>query len=374
MNATPTPRPRASALLVAATATLSLMLTACGRPGGDSARQAEAPPPVTILNVSYDPTRELFREFNEAFARHWLEQTGQVVHVEQSHGGSGSQARAVIDGLQADVVTLALAADVDAIARESHLIPQDWQGRLPHQNAPYASTLAFLVRAGNPKNIRTWDDLARPDVQVVTPNPKTSGVARWNYLALWGWALRKELGPDFVAKLKDPAQAAAVEAAQRSAQEFVRKVFGNVPVLDQGARAATNTFIQRGIGDVLINWENEILLGSSELDPEHTDLVVPPVSMLAEPVVALVDSTADRRGTRAVAQAYLEYLYSEEGQDIAGRHFYRPLASAAAQERYRSQFPDIELFTIADVFGGWTQANAVHFADGGTFDQIYRPR
>lgn len=353
---------------------LSLLLAACGGQGEPSRSGSDAPPPVTILNVSYDPTRELFREFNEAFARHWLEGTGQVVRVEQSHGGSGSQARSVIDGLEADVVTLALAADVDAIARESGLIAADWQGRLPHGNAPYASTLAFLVRAGNPKNIRSWQDLARPDVQVVTPNPKTSGVARWNYLAMWGWALRRELGPDFVAKLADPAQAAAVQAAQRSAADFVAAVFRNVPVLDQGARAATNTFIQRGIGDVLINWENEILLGSEALDPEHTDLVVPEVSMLAEPVVALVDVTVDRRGTRTVAQAYLEYLYSEEGQDIAGRHFYRPLASETAQAKYRDRFPGIELFTIAEVFGGWGPANGLHFADGGTFDQIYRPR
>ncbi len=374
MHPTPSPHPRAPALLLTAVLAIAPLLGACEGSRADGTRTADAPPPVSILNVSYDPTRELFREFNQAFARHWLETTGQVVTVEQSHGGSGSQARAVIDGLEAHVVTLALAADIDAIARESGLIPGDWQGRLPHGNAPYASTLAFLVRAGNPKNIRSWDDLARPDVQVITPNPKTSGVARWNYLAMWGWALRRELGPDFVAKLSDPAQAAPVEAAQRAAQEYVTAVFRNVPVLDQGARAATNTFIQRGIGDVLINWENEILLGSEELDPEHTDLVVPPVSMLAEPVVALVDATADRRGTRQVAQAYLEYLYSEEGQDLAGRHFYRPLASEAAQAKYRDRFPDIALFTIAEVFGGWSQANTVHFADGGTFDRIYNPR
>ncbi len=351
-----------------------VLLAACGRPEGRAGGEAGAAAPVTLLNVSYDPTRELYKEFNAAFARHWLEQTGQVVRVEQSHGGSGSQARAVIDGLEADVVTLALAADVDAIARESGLIPADWLGRLPHGNAPYASTLAFLVRAGNPKNIHSWEDLARPDVQVITPNPKTSGVARWNYLAMWAAALERELGPDFVAQLKDPSRAAAVEAAERAAMDFVTAVFRNVPVLDQGARAATNTFIQRGIGDVLINWENEILLGSEDLDPEHTDVVIPPVSMLAEPVVSLVDGTVDRRGTRAVAQAYLEYLYSEEGQNIVARHFYRPLASEAVMARYHDRFPDVRLFTIAEVFSGWGPANAIHCADGGTFDRIYQPR
>lgn len=329
---------------------------------------------VRLLNVSYDPTRELYTEFNVAFARHWQETKGQRVTVQQSHGGSGSQARAVIDGLDADVVTLALAYDVDAIAENARLLPRDWQARLPHNSAPYASTLAFLVRKGNPKNIRDWSDLVRPNVEVITPNPKTSGVARWNYLAMWGYALRRELGPDFVARLKDPASAGDVAKAQEAAREFVTGVYRNVPVLDSGARGSTNTFIQRGIGDVLINWENEILLGGRELDEAGLEIVVPPASILAEPVVALVDANVDRKGTREVAQAYLEYLYSEEGQDIAGKHYYRPVASEAAREKYRHQFPSIELFTIADVFNGWGDANRTHFADGGTFDRIYQPR
>jgi len=329
---------------------------------------------VTILNVSYDPTRELYREFNDAFAKHWKETKGQTVTIQQSHGGSGSQSRAVIDGLEADVVTLALAFDIDAIAEHAGLLPQDWQGRLPHNNAPYASTLAFLVRKGNPKNIRTWEDLARPDVQVITPNPKTSGVARWNYLAMWGYALRRELGDDWIAKLNDPAYASKMASAQQAAQAYVAAVYRNVPVLDRAARGATNTFIQRRIGDVLINWENEALLGSAELDAAGVELVVPPVSILAEPVVAVVDRNVDRHGTRKVAQAYLEYLYTEVGQDIAGRNYYRPVASEAAQQKYRDLFPKLELFTINEVFGGWGPANQTHFRDGGTFDQIYRPR
>jgi sulfate/thiosulfate transport system substrate-binding protein len=329
---------------------------------------------VTLLNVSYDPTRELYREFNAAFSEHWLQTTGGRVTIQQSHGGSGSQSRSVIDGLQADVVTLALAYDIDAIAAHAGLLPADWQARLPRNSAPYVSTLAFLVRQGNPKNIQGWDDLARPDVQVITPNPKTSGVARWNYLALWGHALRRELGPDFAAKLHDPQEAAAVASAQERAREFVTAVYRNVPVLDRAARGATNTFIQRRIGDVLINWENEILLGSRELDREGLQIVTPPVSILAEPVVAVVDRNVDRRGTRAVAEAYLAFLYSEVGQDLVARHFYRPAVCPRAQERYRDQFPELELFTIDAVFGGWAEAHRAHFADGGTFDAIYRPR
>ena len=280
----------------------------------------------------------------------------------------------MIDGLDADVVTLALAFDVDAIAAHTDLIASDWQGRLPHNSAPYTSTLVFLVRKGNPKNIHGWEDLTRNGIQVITPNPKTSGVARWNYLAIWGYALRRELGDGWVAKLGDPTQTQQVAAAQRAAKEYVTAVFRNVPVLDRAARGATNTFIQRRIGDVLINWENEALLGAAELDAAGVELVVPPVSILAEPVVAVVDGNADRKGTREVAQAYLEYLYSEVGQDLAGKYYYRPTASAAAQEKYRHQFPQLKLFTIDDVFGGWVAANAQHFADGGTFDQIYRPR
>ncbi len=337
-------------------------------PGGASSKSRA----VSILNVSYDPTRELYREFNDAFARHWKESTGGTVTIRMSHGGSGSQARAVIDGLEADVVTLALAADIDAIAQNSDLIPASWQGTLPKNNAPYTSTLAFLVRKGNPKNIRDWSDLARPDVEVITPNPKTSGVARWNYLALWGSELERQLGEDFATKLKDPALGEEVAAAQRAAQEYVERVFGNVPVLDTGARGATNTFVQRRIGDVLINWENEILLGSRELDEAGLEMVIPSVSILAEPTVAIVDKTVDRRGTREVARAYLEFLYSEAGQDLAGRFYYRP-TSEAALAKYRDQFPALRLFSIDEVFGGWHEANSRHFSDGGTFDQIYSP-
>ncbi len=367
--------PRQSKLdlrLGTALAALALFaLAGCG--GGASGPSGSEGGPVTLLNVSYDPTRELYREFNEEFARHWLEQTGQAVTVQQSHGGSGSQSRSVIDGLEADVVTLALAFDVDAIVQQAGLISPDWQDRLPNNSAPYASTLAFLVRQGNPKNIRTWADLARPGVEVVTPNPKTSGVARWNYLAMWGVALQSELAEGWIAKLGDPAHAAEVAAANEKARQFVTAVYRNVPVLDRAAREATNTFIQRRIGDVLINWENEILLGGRELDTAGLEIVVPPVSILAEPVVAVVDRNVDRKGTREVAQAYLEYLYSEAGQDIAGRNYYRPTASEAAQAKYRDQFPALELFTIGEVFGGWGPAHAAHFADGGTFDQIYRP-
>jgi len=354
------------------TAALGLALILQGCSGSESGAEAsgERRAPVTILNVSYDPTREFYRDFNAAFAAVWRERTGQSVTVRMSHGGSGSQARSVIDGLEGDVVTLALAADIDAIAANSDLLPTDWQGRLPNNNAPYTSTLAFLVRKGNPKNIQTWEDLARADVEVITPNPKTSGVARWNYLAMWGSVLRAELGPGFEAKLDDPAHSDAVAAANAKAREFVSAVYRGVPVLDTGARGSTNTFIQRGIGDVLINWENEILLGSRELDAAGVELVVPPVSILAEPTVALVDRTVDRRGTREVAEAYLEFLYSDVGQELAGRYYFRP-SSRDALEQFRDQFPDVEMFTIDDVFGGWAGANAIHFSDGGTFDQIY---
>ena len=327
---------------------------------------------VEILNVSYDPTRELYREFNEAFARHWREQTGQLVRINQSHGGSGSQARAVIDGLEADVVTLALAADIDAIAEHAKSLPANWQERLPNNSAPYTSTLALLVRKGNPKNITSWEDLIRDDVQVITPNPKTSGVARWNYLAIWGYVLQRELGEDYVEKLKNPEDPAVI-AAQAAAREFVRRVYANVPVLDRAARGATNTFVQRRIGDVLINWENEILLSKNELDAEGVEIVIPEVSILAEPTVAVVDRNVDRRGTRAVSQAYLEYLYTPVGQEIAARNFYRPTDPEVAA-RFAHLFPDITLFTIGDVFGGWAEANRVHFRDGGEFDRIYQPR
>ena len=313
---------------------------------------AQAGNAISILNVSYDPTRELYQEFNAAFAKHWLAKTGQAVTIKQSHGGSSKQARAVIDGLEADVVTLALAYDIDAISDKAKLLPADWQSRLPHESAPYSSTIVFLVRKGNPKGIKDWDDLVKPGISVITPNPKTSGVARWNYLAAWGYALKQSGGDE--AKAKD----------------FVSRLFKNVPVLDSGARGATTTFVERGIGDVLINWENEVLLSTKGAGKDKFDLVVPPLSILAEPTVSLVDKIVDKRGTRQVAQAYLEYLYSEEGQDIAGKNFYRPqLQSVAA--KYAATFPAVDLFTLKELFGDWQKAHKTHFADDGTFDQIY---
>ena len=303
-----------------------------------------------ILNVSYDPTREFYNEFNQAFAKHWKEKTGQDVSVNQSHGGSSKQARAVIDGLDADVVTLALAADVDAIAKTG-LLPENWQSRLPANSAPYQSTLAFLVRKGNPKNIKDWNDLVRPDVQVITPNPKTSGVARWNFLAAWGWALDHFQGDE--AKVLD----------------FIKKLYANVPVLDTGARGSSTTFTEREIGDVLINWENELLLAVKEQGDEY-EIVTPSLSILAEPTVALVDANVDKKKTREVAQAYLEYLYSDEGQEIAGKHFYRP-SNPAILAKFQSQYPNLKLFTIGEVFGGWDPATKKFFEDGAIFDQIY---
>jgi sulfate transport system substrate-binding protein len=307
------------------------------------------------LNVSYDPTRELYQDFNAAFARHWKEKESQDVTVRQSHAGSGAQARAVIDGLEADVVTLALGYDVDAVAQQAKLLPEDWQKRLASNSAPYTSTIVFLVRQGNPKSIRDWDDLAKPGVAVITPNAKTSGGARWNYLAAWGSALRKNGGD---------------EAKTR---EFVTQIFRNTPVLDSAARASTTTFVERGIGDVLIAWENEAILAIKDIGPDKFEIVVPSLSILAEPTVAIVDKVVDKRGTRAVAQAYLEYLYSEEGQRIAAKHYYRPRLESVAAE-FQHQFPGVELFTIDAVFGSWAQAQRAHFSDGGTFDQIYQPR
>jgi len=312
--------------------------------GNGEAKAAE------LLNVSYDPTRELYEEFNAAFSRYWKEKTGQAIVIKQSHGGSGKQARAVIDGLEADVVTLALAYDVDAL-QETGLIAEGWQDRLPDRSAPYTSVILFLVRKGNPKGIQDWDDLTRPDVSVVTPNPKTSGGARWNYLAAWGYALKKY-------------------GSEEAAKDFVKRLYQNVAVLDSGARGATMTFLERGIGDVLIAWENEALMAIRELQRDDVEIVVPSVTILAEPPVAVVDAVVDRRGTRAVAEAYLEYLYSEEGQEIAARNFYRPRNSEVAA-RYASQFPDVEVFTVDEVFGGWQKAHEAHFADGGSFDQIY---
>jgi sulfate/thiosulfate transport system substrate-binding protein len=309
---------------------------------------------VTLLNVSYDPTRELYQDYNKAFAKYWKAKTGDTVSVKTSHGGSGKQARSVIDGLDADVVTLALAYDIDEIGQRAKLLPPDWQKRLKHNSAPYTSTIVFLVRKGNPKGIKDWDDLAKPGVSVVTPNPKTSGGARWNYLAAWGYA-QKKFGGD------------------AKAQEFVANIYRNVPVLDSGARGSTTTFVERGIGDVLVAWENEALLALKELGPDKFDVVAPSVSILAEPPVALVDKVADKKGTRAVAQAYLEYLYSPEGQEIAGQNYYRPIDPAAAA-KFARQFPKVTLFTIDESFGGWAKAQKTHFADGGVFDQIYLKR
>ena len=308
---------------------------------------------ITLLNVSYDPTRELYQDVNTAFAKEWKGKTGDNVKIKQSHGGSGKQARAVIDGLEADVVTLALAYDIDALA-EHKLLAADWQKRLAHNSAPYTSTIVFLVRKGNPKGIKDWNDLIKPGVSVITPNPKTSGGARWNHLAAWGYALRQPGGNEAKAK------------------EFLGKLYKNVPVLDSGARGATTTFVERGIGDVLIAWENEAYLAVKELGPTKFDIITPSISILAEPPVAVVDKVVDKRGTRKVAEAYLQYLYTDEAQDIIAKNYYRP-ATAKASQKYASQFAKVNLFTIEQV-GGWTAAQKAHFADGGIFDQIYQPK
>ncbi len=314
----------------------------------------QAPKPVTLLNVSYDPTRELYEDFNAKFAAYWKGKTGQDVTIRQSHGGSGKQARSVIDGLEADVVTLALAYDIDQIAEKARSLPANWQTRLPNNSAPYTSTIVFLVRKGNPKGIKDWGDLVKPGVSVITPNPKTSGGARWNYLAAWAWALRQPGGNDATAKA------------------FVSKLYKNVPVLDAGARGSTTTFVERGIGDVLLAWENEALLAIKELGPGKFEIVAPQYSVLAEPSVTLVDKVAGKHGTKEVAQAYLEYLYSEAGQEVAAQNFYRPrLASVAT--KYQAQFPKVTLFTVDEEFAGWKKAQADHFADGASFDQIYQP-
>ena len=309
---------------------------------------------VTLLNVSYDPTRELYQDFNKAFATYWETKAKEKVVVKQSHGGSGKQARSVVDGLEADVVTLALAYDIDEISEKAKLLPADWQKRLPHNSTPYTSTYIFVVRKGNPRGIRNWDDLVKPGVSVITANPKTSGGARWGYLAAYGYALHQPGGNDAKAK------------------EFIAKVYANVPVLDSGARGATVTFAERGIGDVLLAWENEAYLALKEFGSDKFDIVYPTQSILAEPPVSLVDKVVDKRGTRKVAQAYLEYLYSPEGQEIAARNFYRPTDPKVAA-KFERQFPKVNLFTIDDTFGGWQKAQKTHFADGGVFDQIYKP-
>lgn len=307
---------------------------------------------IELLNVSYDPTRELYEAYNKEFAAHWKEETGQTVTIKQSHGGSGSQARSVIDGLEADVVTLALAYDIDAIVEEG-LVSEDWQQDFEQNSTPYTSTMVFLVRKGNPKGIKDWDDLIKKDVSVITPNPKTSGGARWNYLAAYGYALKQNNNDE------------------EKAKQFVKKLFANVEVLDSGARGSTTTFVEKGIGDVLIAWENEALLSLKELGEDEFEIVAPSISILAEPPVAIVDEVVDRKGTREVAEAYLEYLYSEKGQEIAAQNYYRPRNEKVA-EKYASQFPKVELFTIDEVFGGWDKAQEIHFSDGGVFDSIYQ--
>ncbi len=329
-------KPVAAALLLASTLLASPLVSAAQ---------------TTLLNVSYDPTRELYDDYNKAFTEHWKQKSGKNVSIRQSHGGSGKQARTVIDGLPADVVTLALGYDIDALATQGKLLPSNWQSRLPHNSSPYTSTIVFLVRTGNPKKIRDWHDLVRPGISVITPNPKTSGGARWNYLAAWAWALKQPGG--------SPA----------TAEQYVGKLFKNVPVLDTGARGALTTFAQRGIGDVLISWESEALLATRQLGKGKFEIVVPSLSILAEPPVAVVDKVAIRRGTADVARAYLEYLYSKTGQEIVAKHYYRPRDPEVAAS-YASVFPKINLVTIAD-FGGWQKAQATHFADGGVFDKVY---
>jgi sulfate transport system substrate-binding protein len=326
------------------------LAVAAGLVGGAHVALAQ----TTLLNVSYDPTRELYQEFNAAFIKHWKEKTGEDVAIQQSHGGSGKQARAVIDGLDADVVTLALAGDVDQLAKKGNLIPAEWQKRLPDNSSPYTSTIVFLVRKGNPKGIKDWADLAKDGVEVVTPNPKTSGGARWNYLAAWGYALKQPGGSDAAAK------------------ELVSKIYKNTKVLDTGARGSLTTFTERGIGDVLISWENEAHLATKELGSDKFEIVSPSISILAEPPVAVVDKNVDKKGTRKVAEAYLNYLYTPEGQEIAGKNFYRP-RDAKVAEKYKAQFSPVKLFTIDEVFGGWAKAQKTHFDDGGIFDQIYVP-
>lgn len=308
---------------------------------------------LTLLNVSYDPTRELYQDVNKAFAEHWKKTTGEDVTINQSHGGSGKQARAVIDGLDADVVTLALAYDIDAIADKGNLLPKDWQKRLPNNSTPYTSTIVFLVRKGNPKGIKDWNDLVKPGISVITPNPKTSGGARWNYLAAWAYALKQDGGTEATAK------------------EFVSRLIKNVPVLDSGARGATTTFVQRGIGDVLIAWENEAILAVKELGQGQVEIVTPSLSILAEPPVAIVDRVASRHGTQKVAEAYLKFLYTPEGQELAAKHYYRP-RSAEVAAKHTGQFTQLKLVTVDGVFGGWQKAQKAHFADGGSFDQIYQ--
>lgn len=360
---------------------LSVLLLAvvvgCGK-SSDSASSsdpaAKRGKQIKLLNVSYDPTREFYNEFNGYFSIYWKTKTGDDVVVEQSHGGSGKQARAVIDGLEADVVTLALAYDIDAIVDNSQLLDAEWQKELPKNSAPYTSTIVFLVRKGNPKQIKDWNDLVKEGVEVITPNPKTSGAARWSYLAAWGHILKQELGG--FEKLADESAKDEVAAAQAKAREFIVELFKHVPVLDSGARGSTNTFVQSGIGDVLLAWENEAFLAVAEAKQagkDELEIVVPSLSILAEPPVAVVDKVAKKHGTTELANAYLEYLYTPQGQLLAAKHYYRPSNEALIAEEYRQQFTDVELFSIDDVFGSWRKAQKEHFDDGGVFDQVYQP-
>lgn len=342
-----------------AVVTFCLLLCGCGGTGsepgttGDGGTASDATKTHSLLNVSYDPTREFYTDFNQQFAAHWLKETGETVSIEQSHGGAGKQARAVMDGLEADVLTLAIGYDIDVMAEKTDLIPADWQGRLPNNSSPYSTTIVFLVRKGNPKNIRDWGDLVRPGVEVITPNPKTSGGARLNYLAAWGYAL------------KQPGGSAA------TAKEFISAMFRNVPVLDSGARGSTTTFAQRGIGDVLLTWENEAFLAVNELGADQVELVVPSLSILAEPPVTVVDENAKKHGTEKVAEAYLRYLYSPEGQKLAAKHYYRPVTPEHADPADVARFPKLEMFSVNEVFGSWKAVQAEHFDDGAIFDQIY---
>ncbi|ADL50296.1 sulfate ABC transporter substrate-binding protein [Clostridium cellulovorans] len=332
---------------------LGAILTGCGSSSSGSDKQNSSSG-VELLNVSYDPTREFYTEYNRAFIKYWGEKTGQDITINQSHGGSGKQGRSVIEGLEGDVVTLALAYDIDEISNAG-LINKDWQGEFQNNSTPYTSTIVFLVRKGNPKGIKDWDDLVKEGVSVITPNPKTSGGARWNYLAAWAYALNKNNG------------------SEDDAKSFVGDLYKNVEVLDSGARGATTTFVERGIGDVLIAWENEAYLSLNELGSDKFEIVVPSISILAEPPVAIVDEVAEKKGTTEVAKAYLEYLYSDEGQEIIAKNYYRPRNSKIA-EKYKNTFKDVKLFTVDDTFGGWTKAQATHFADGGVFDEIYSPK
>ena len=362
-------RPRRAFGLAAARAAVLLLVASAGLgackksdaagsapAGSNSAATTEAAKaPATLLNVSYDPTRELYQDFNAVFAKYWKDKTGQDVKINQSHGGGGKQARAVLDGLEADVVTLALGYDVAILHDKGQLIPENWQTRLPQNSAPYTSTIVFVVRKGNPKGIKDWNDLVKEGVQVITPSPKTSGGARWNYLAAWGYALKQPGGDE------------------KKAREFVSKLYKNVPVLDSGARGATTTFVERKIGDVLITWENEAILSTKEFAKDNLELVAPSVSVLTEPPVTIVDKNVDKHGTRAVAEAYLQFLYTPEGQEIVAKHYYRP-RDPAALAKYKDNFPNVSLFTVDELFGGWSKAQPTHFNDGGIFDQIYQPK